>query len=112
MRTFVLVLAASVGLTGCLDASDSVDMVARNTAKTVVNGVVASRFPGVDASVVTDCVIDNASTSEIVEIAQAAVVGTTSATTSLVLQIAQRPDTVSCIADDTLGIGDLLSVLG
>jgi hypothetical protein len=95
-----------------MDASDSVDQIARNSAKTVVNGVVESKLPGVDATVVTDCVIDNASSSEIVEIAQAAIVGTTSTTTSLVLEIAQRRDTISCIADDTLGVDDLLSVFG
>ena len=102
---------AAFGLTACLHASDAVETAARNSAKTVVNGVVASQLPGVDASVVTDCVIDNASSSEILEIGQAAVLGTTADTTSLVLEIAQRPDTVSCIADDTLGVGDILSLL-
>ena len=111
MRILALFLVAAFGLTACLDASDGVDTLARNSAKTVVNGVVQSKLPGVDATAVTDCVIDNASSSEIVEIAQAAVVGTTAATTSLVLEIAQRPDTVSCIADGTLGLGDLLSAL-
>lgn len=111
MRIPVLMIVATFGLSACLDGATSVDDVARSGAKTVVNGIVASRFPGVDASVATDCVIDNASTAEIVEIGQAAIVGTTSATTALVLEIAQRPDTVSCIAGDTLGIGDLLTAL-
>lgn len=111
MRILSLTLVAAFGLSACLDASDAVDTAARNSAKTVVNGVVASQLPGVDASVVTDCVIDNASSSEILEIGQAAVLGTTADTTSLVLEIAQRPDTVSCIADDTLGVGDILSLL-
>ncbi|MDO6588690.1 succinate dehydrogenase [Loktanella sp. D2R18] len=112
MWKYGLIAAAAFGLSGCLDASDSVDQIARSSAKTVVNGVVESKFPGVDATPVTDCIIDNASSSEIVEIAQAAVVGTTSATTDLVVEIAGRPDTISCIADDTLGVGDLLSVFG
>ena len=112
MRIAFIALAAVVGLSACLDTTGGVDTLARDSAKTVVNGVVATRYPGVDASVVTDCVIDNASGAEIVEIAQAAVVGTTDATTSLVLEIAQRPDTVSCIAGDTLGIGDLGALLG
>ncbi len=112
MRKMLMTLTAMAALTACLDGTTtSVDDVARSGAKTVVNGIVASRYPGVDASVVTDCVIDNASASEILEIAQAAVVGTSSATTSLVLEIAQRPDTVSCIAEDTLGVGDILSLL-
>lgn len=111
MRTIILMTVAAFGLSGCLDGATSVDDVARSGAKTVVNGIVASRYPGVDASVATDCIIDNASASEIVSIGQAALVGTTDATTSLVLEIAQRPDTVSCIAGDTLGIGDLLSAL-
>ncbi|WP_341367004.1 succinate dehydrogenase [Yoonia sp. BS5-3] len=112
MRILPLTLVAAFGLSGCLDGATSVDDVARSGAKTVVNGIVEARFPGVDASVATDCIIDNASASEIVTIGQAALTGTTDATTSLVLEIAQRPDTVSCIAEDTLGVGDILSVLG
>jgi len=111
MKFKVIAAACVLALSGCLDASDSVDQVARSGAKSVVNGIVAQRFPGVDASVATDCIIDNASAAEILQIGQAAIVGTTSQTTSLVLSIAQRPATVECIAGETLGVGGLLSAL-
>lgn len=112
MRAIMFVSVAVMGLSACLDGATSVDDVARAGAKTVVNGIVAARFPGVDASVATDCIIDNASAAEIVTIGQAALTGTTEATTSLVLEIGQRRETVACIAEDTLGVGDILSVLG
>ena len=40
MRLAAAILAA-LALSGCLAANDTADTVARNTAKTVVNGVVA-----------------------------------------------------------------------
>ena len=112
MRKSMFVVAAVMGLSACLDGATSVDDVARAGAKQVVNGIVQARFPGVDATVATDCIIDNATASEIITIGQAALVGTTSQTTSLVLEIAQRRETVACIAEDTLGVDDLLGILG
>jgi len=111
-KSIILAAVAVAGLSGCLDGATTVDGVAHSGAKTVVNGIVASRFPGVDASVATDCIIDNASAAEILTIGQAAIVGTTAETTSLVLEIAQRQATVACIAQDTLGAGNIFSVLG
>ena len=74
--------------------------IARDQAKGVVNDVVEERFPGVDATPVTDCVIDNASGSEIVQIAGAAVTGVTNSTVELVLKIASRPDTIQCFVEN------------
>jgi len=72
--------------------------IARDQAKGVVNGIVKKRAPGVDATPVTDCIIDNATGSEIVSIAADSLTGTPSAdTVNLVLEIAQRPDTVECL---------------
>jgi hypothetical protein len=49
---------------------------------------------------VTDCIIDNASGSEIVSIAADAVAGQPSPeTVSLVIEIAGRPDTVRCFVE-------------
>ena len=104
MRLVGLTIAA-LALSGCMqDMGASGDALARHAAKGVVNNVVASKFPGVDATPVTDCIIDNASGAEIVTIAEAAVVGTSQQTTELVVAIARRPETQRCAASSYLGI--------
>ncbi len=75
--------------------------VARESARGVVNNVVETRFPGVPITPVTDCIIDNASGSEIVSIASDAVARTPSPeTVQLVIEIARRPDTIQCFVED------------
>lgn len=74
--------------------------VARSTARSVVNDVVETRFPGVPVTPVTDCIIDNATGSEIISIASDAVAGRPSPkTVNLVIDIARRPDTVRCFIE-------------
>ncbi len=73
--------------------------IARDQAKGVVNGIVEDKFPGIDATPVSDCVIDNASGSEIVQLASAAVTGVTGDTVGLVFEIAGRQETVTCFAE-------------
>ena len=80
------------------------DTVAREQAKSVVNSVVENRFPGVSVAPVTDCVIDAASASEIVFVASAANTGMTPETVQTVLEIATRPEAVSCIAESGLSL--------
>ncbi len=101
-----VILAVSAGLLlgACVQANDAADTVARNTAKSVVNGVVAQKFPGVNAAPITDCVIDNASRFEIFEIAKAGATGVTPATIETVTGIASRPETVQCISKNGLGL--------
>jgi len=75
--------------------------VARVSAKSVVDDVVERRFPGVPVAPVTDCIIDNASGSEIVSIAADAVNGQPSPeTVALIVEIASRPDTISCFVEE------------
>ena len=101
MRMAVAIVVA--GLLGACDAAnDAADTLARDQAKTVVNGVVAEKLPGVNAAPVTDCIIDAASASEILTIAGASVTGVTDNTVQMVLEIAQRPDAVNCIATNGL----------
>ncbi len=69
----------------------------------MVNDVVQSRFPGVNAAPYTDCIIDNASTDEIISLAQNALTQNTNAAAQTVLAIAGRPDTSTCIAQSALG---------
>ena len=105
MRLLIAMGLATCTLSGCMqDLSSQGDVLARSAAKGVVNNVVASKFPGVDATPVTDCIIDNATGAEILTIAEAAVVGTTQVTTDLVVGIAQRPETVRCTASNMLGV--------
>lgn len=99
-----LSICAVLALGACQAANDTADTVARNTAKGVVNGVVANKFPGVNASPVTDCVIDNATRFEIFDIAKAGATGVTPATVETVTTIAQRPETVQCISKNGLGL--------
>ncbi|WP_306153512.1 succinate dehydrogenase [Roseovarius sp. MMSF_3281] len=93
---------AAVILSGCAAANDAADAVARDRAKTVVNGVVEERFPGLNARPVTDCIIDAATAGEILEIAGASVTGVTQSTAEKVVEIAARPEAVNCIADNSL----------
>lgn len=100
----VLVAGLAVALSGCLDTvGPAGDDIARVAAKGVVNTVVQSRFPGVNAAPYTDCIIDNASSSEILQIATAAATGADQATSNMVVDIAARPDTVRCFAGSQFG---------
>ncbi len=109
MRILASLAVGSALLAGCMqDLGPAGDTLARDAAKGVVNNVVQTRFPGVDARPYTDCIIDNASTSEIFQIAEAALVGTTQTTTNLIVDIAQRPDTVRCALNNSLGLGGLV----
>jgi len=99
MRTALILGVAAFALTACNTAVGT--DVARQSAKSVVNGVVDRQFPGVPVTPVTDCVIDNATGGEIVQIAgDAARQQASPETVTLVLDIATRPDTISCFVDE------------
>lgn len=104
MRPALTLLAMATALSACAYATETADALARQQAKSVVNGVIADTLPGVNAAPVTDCIIDNATAGEILTIAGDALAGPTPATTRLVVEIAQRPDTVNCIAANGLGL--------
>ncbi|SDO26604.1 hypothetical protein SAMN05216196_104250 [Lutimaribacter pacificus] len=104
MRRGFVISAAMMALAGCQMTSQAADTIARDQAKGVVNGIVANRFPGVNAAPVTDCVIDAASANEILRIAGASVTGVTQSTVETVLDIAQRPQSVQCIAGNSLTV--------
>ncbi|WP_294613876.1 succinate dehydrogenase [Roseovarius sp.] len=97
-----LASVALVAVTACDVANEAADTVARDRAKGVVSGVVENRFPGVNAAPVTDCIIDAASAREIISIAGASVTGVTQSTVEQVVEIASRPDAVTCIAQNSL----------
>jgi predicted ThiF/HesA family dinucleotide-utilizing enzyme len=106
MRAIVSIVALT-GLCACQMSAplqQSAEEAARGQAKTVVNTVVESKMPGLNAAPVTDCIIDNASMNEVFTIAKAAVTGIDDSTVSTVMDIAKRPDTVTCIAKNKLGL--------
>ena len=69
-------LVALVSLSACMQAgtpgANVVQDGARAVARQSVNSAVAAKLPGVDASPVTDCIIDNATLDELVTIARSA----------------------------------------
>ncbi|EAQ23682.1 MULTISPECIES: hypothetical protein [unclassified Roseovarius] len=97
-----LACLALAALSACEATNQVADGLARAQAKSVVNTVVAQRFPGLNAAPITDCVIDAASAGEIIQIASASVTGVTPETTQQVIAIAQRPEAVQCIAQNSL----------
>ncbi|WP_371229117.1 succinate dehydrogenase [Roseovarius sp. 2305UL8-3] len=107
MRGWILI-PALVALAGCDAANDAADTLARERAKTVVNGVVENKFPGVNAAPVTDCIIDAASANEILTIAGASVTGVTNDTVQQVVEIAQRPEAVQCMLENSLTLDAVL----
>lgn len=88
-----------VFVAGCSAATGAAEDVARDAAKGVINGAVESQFPGLNASMVTDCIIDNASMNEVFIIARDTVTTPSAETIALVSEIANRPGTVQCFAD-------------
>ena len=98
-----LAIIAAFALVGCDVANDALDREVRQTADTVINGVITDRFPGVDPAPVTNCFIDNASRGEIVDIARAAVTGVDDSTVTMVLNIGKRPETLKCLVLNDTG---------
>ncbi|WP_439153957.1 succinate dehydrogenase [Yoonia sp.] len=102
MRLAALMLTGLSLLSACAELGAEGDRVARQAAKGVVNTVISNRFPGMNAAPLTDCIIDNADITEVYQIAEAAVVGPGPTTTNLIVDIASRPETVRCAADNAL----------
>ncbi len=94
-------------IAGCDTSNILVEQTSRELAKGVVNSAVQQQFPGVNATPYTNCIIDNSSTDELFRLAQSALDRTSDAAVSLVLEIASRPATSQCIAQNALG-----SILG
>ena len=100
-------LVAVCGLCACQMSAplqQSAEEVVRGQAKTVINTVVERKMPGLNAAPVTDCIIDNASMDELFTISKATVTGIDDSTVSTVMDVAKRPDTVTCIAKIKLGL--------
>ncbi|SFS97924.1 hypothetical protein SAMN04488040_2576 [Sulfitobacter marinus] len=104
--TFCMVLMAA-GLSACTEASERVDAIAREGAKSAVTETIATRFPAVPKQMITpftDCVIDNASSDEVRVFAKSAVIGVDDTTVATVRSVLSRPETVRCLSQSSLGL--------
>lgn len=91
---------ASLLLIAACENGGLADQVARDQAKKTVNGVLSEQFPGVPLEPAANCLIDNASAQEILRLARASVTGLGPAETEIVIEIASRPETLSCLLKD------------
>lgn len=73
------------------------DAASRAVARSVINTEMQKRLPGVNVAPYTDCVVNNATTAELIDIAQASRAGV-SGTADSVAAIVSRPPTTQCIA--------------
>lgn len=73
------------------------DAASRSVARSVVNTEMQKRLPGVNVAPYTDCVVNNATTAELIDIAQMSRSGVTG-TADSVAAIVSRPSTTQCIA--------------
>lgn len=73
------------------------DAASRAVARTAINAEMSKRLPGANVAPYTDCVINNATTAELIDIAQMANAGVSGAGDS-VAAIVTRPATTQCIA--------------
>lgn len=102
----VAALVALVSLSACMQAgtpgADVVQEGARSVARQSVNNVVAAKLPGVDASPVTDCIIDNATLDELVTIARSATLSANPVgdVWPVVQTVAGRRGTLECFSNN------------
>ncbi len=95
-----LIPLAMVSLTAC--ETSVVDQFAQERAKDAIRPVLEENFPGVPVEPATDCIIDNATAGEILDLAGDAVTGVTAGTVATVAEIISRPDTIACLAEEGL----------
>ncbi|WP_252733537.1 hypothetical protein [Paracoccus marinaquae] len=89
--------AGPVPITPAPTTPTVLDEASRSLARSVVNSEMQKRLPGVNVAPYTDCVINNATTAELIDIAQMSRAGATGAADS-VAAIVSRPATTQCIA--------------
>lgn len=103
-------LILPVALSACVAGEGMMQDTSRALARSAVKSAADQYFPGVDVLPFTDCVINNATTSEILQLAKAASAGTAGATEALpvVRTIAARPETAQCLLTNAQGAGLLI----
>ena len=101
-----------LSLSACVAGEAVMQETSRAVARTAVNAAVERYFPGVNAAPFTDCVINNATTGEILQLASTAsqVAGGVAADTAsqaipVVRTIVARPQTQQCLLSSVQGAG-------
>ena len=101
-------------LSACVAGETVMQDASRSLARSAVNSAAQQYFPGVNVAPFTDCVIDNATTSEILQLAQAASSGGGGAAQAVpvVQTIIARPEASQCLIRNVSGgvglVGGLL----
>ena len=93
--------AAAVG-GAVAPTANVVTQATRSAAKATVTQIATERFPGVPVTPITDCVIDNATVTEIVTMARFSVGPLDARAIEAVLGIVGRPDTIQCLTEEGL----------
>ena len=106
VRNLALTLSILPILLAC--TAEQQDELTRDAAKRAVRPVLEDRLPGVPVEPATDCIIDNATSGELLSLAADAVTGPTANTVEIVSDIATRPETIRCLA--TEGLPALLTI--
>ncbi|GAB1364504.1 hypothetical protein MASR1M32_37400 [Rhodobacter sp.] len=113
--TAIKALLLSLVLSGCVAGEAVMQETTRSLARNAVNAAAARYVPGVDVSPYTDCVINNASTNELLQLAQAAGAGAAQDVASrawpIVRTVASRPEATQCFVTALSG-GQLLAAQG
>lgn len=114
-----LILPAALALSGCVVATPvappapitpvpsvpsplppaptSLDAASRAAATAAINAEMSKRLPGTNVAPYTNCIMTNATTAELIDIAQMSRAGV-AGTADSVASIVKRPATTSCIA--------------
>ena len=104
-----------LALSGCVAGEAVMQETTRSLARNAVDAAAARHVPGVDVSPYTDCVIDNASTDELLQLAQAAGAGAAQDVAArawpVVRTVASRPEATQCLVS-TLSASQLLAAQG
>ncbi len=87
-------------VTACTPAQQ--DELTRDAARTAIRPVLQERFPGIPVEPASDCVINNASSGELLSLAADAITGPTANTVEIVSDIVARPETLRCLAKSGL----------
>ncbi len=96
---YAALLAGLMVLASCGD-DGLADQLARDQARKAVNPVLSERFPGVPLEPASNCVINNASASEIFQLAKAGATTVSQTDVELIVQIATRRETIECLLKD------------
>lgn len=107
MRGLVLAAFSVLALSACVAGEAVMQETTRGLARSAVDAAATRYVPGVDVSPYTDCVINNASTDELVQLAQAAGAGAAQDVATrawpVVRTVASRPEATQCLVSALSG---------